>query len=231
MVKEGPCLGPSGVSLSLELLLSHFELRLPPVSAAMAAETFQKIMSAALDMKGMLISMGVPEPKVQLETPPPILFDLPRPKPLREALLKLKLRKETVSKLNEAYVSRTEEFLSKTTRELQSLWSGLHVEGSHIPLLAWENALLLTRKKTQETLDTSFDMVVDRARNLVANLSAEKRKNQPMFDQVSIRMCLSSVANWSCSALLIFFSGISPIRMAVRTPVRTKRRNSLLALV
>ena len=161
----------------------------------MAAEARQKIVSVALDMTNMLINMGFPEPKIQQEKPPPILFDLPRPKPLREALLKLKLRKETISKLNETYIRRTEEYLSKTTRELQLLWSGLHVEGSHIPLLAWENALLFTRRKTQETLDALFDMVVDQARDVVTNLATKKRKIQPVFDQVSINVCLYQISD------------------------------------
>ena len=198
----------------------------------MAAETLHKFMSAALDMKTMLNNMGVPEARIQ-EKPPPILFDLPSPKPLRETLLKLKVHKETVNKLNRIYTSHVDEYRSKTTQRLQLLWSSLHVEGSHTPLLAWEKVLLLTQKKTQETLDALFDIVVGQARDLVANLSAEKRKNQPVFDQVStsIRMYQISVADLLCSALLISSSGISLVQEAVRTPVGTKRRSSLFPLV
>ena len=197
----------------------------------MAAETLQKIMSAALDMKDMLNNMGFPERKIQQENPPPILFDLPPPKPLRETLLKLKLRKEAVNTLNQIYISRVDEFLSETRRELQLLWRELHIEGSHAPLQAWEKALLRTQRKTQETLDDLFDMVISRAHGHVANLSTKKRKSQPVFDQVSIRTRPFSVANWFRSALLIFCSGVSPVPAAVRTPAGTKRRSSLLLLV
>ncbi len=150
----------------------------------MAAETLQKIMSAALDMKNMLINMGVSEPKLQQETP---LLDLPRPKPIREALLKLKVRKETVNKLDQIYTSRTNEYRSETMRELQIFWRSLHVEGSHTSVRAWEKVLFLSQRKTQETLDDLFDMVISRARDHVANLSTKKRKSQPVFDQVSIK--------------------------------------------
>ena len=197
----------------------------------MAAEARQKIVSAALDMTNMLINMGFPEPKIQQEKPPPILFDIPHPKPLRETLLKLKVHKETVNKLNQIYISQVDEYRSKTMQELQSLWSCLHLEGSRTPLLTWEKVLRFTQRKTQETLDAWFDMVVDRARDLVANLSAEKRKNQPVFDQVSIRTYQFSVADRLCSALLISSSGISLVRAAVRTPVGMKRRSSLFPLV
>ena len=169
--------------------MSHFELRRHTVSAAMAAETLQELLSAALDMKNLKISMGVPERKIQQAKPPPILFDLPRPKPLREAFLKLKVPKDTANTLNEIYTRRVNEFRSKTTQELQLLWGCLHVEGSHVPLLVWKNALLLTQRKTQETLDHLFDMVVSQARDHVANLGTSKPKTQPVFDQVSIK-CL-----------------------------------------
>jgi hypothetical protein len=211
----------------LSVLLSHFELRRTPVSAAMAAETLQEIMSVALDMENMLNNMGVPERKFQQGKAPPISFDIPAPKPLREALLKLKVREETINRLNQIYISRVNEFRSKTTQELQILWRSLHVEGSHIPLRVWEKALLLAQRKAQKTLDDLFDMVISRARDHVAN---KKRKSQPVFDQVSIRARLFSVADWFRSALLIFSSGVSLVP-AVRTPVVTKRRSSLFPLV
>ena len=174
----------------LSYLLSHLNSAVTPVSAAMAAEARQKIVSAALDMTNMLINMGFPEPKIQQEKPPPVLFDIPHPKPLRETLLKLKVHKETVNRLNQIYTSHVNEFRSKTMQELQLLWSCLHLEGSHTPLLAWEKVLLAAQRKTQETLDILFDMVVDRARDVVTNLATKKRKNQPVFDQVSISVCL-----------------------------------------
>jgi len=194
----------------------------------MAAETLQKIVSAALDMKTMLNNMGIPECKIQQEKPPPISFDIPPPKPLREALLKLKVRKETVNILDQIYISRANEYLSGMTRELQLIWRNLHIEGSHAPLQAWEKVLLLAQRKTQETLDDLFDMAISQARDPVAN---KKRKSQPVFDQVSIRARLFSIADWSRSVLLIFCSGISPAPAAVRTPARTKRRGSLFPLV
>ena len=160
----------------------------------MAAETLQKIVSTAPDMKDLLNSMGVSECK---EKPHPILFDIPRPKPLREALLKLKVRKETVNRLDQIYISRVNEYRSKVTRELQSLWNSLHVEGSHIPPRVWDKALLLAQKKIQETLDNLFDIVISRANDHIAN---KQRKSQPVFDQVSIRARLVSVADWFRSA-------------------------------
>ena len=194
----------------------------------MAAETPQKIMSAALDMKAMLNNMGVPERKIQQEKPPPIQFDIPPPKPLREALLKLKVRKETVNRLNQIYISRADEYRSVMSRELQLFWRSLHVGGSLNPLQAWEKVLLHAQRKTRETLDDLFDMVMSRARDHVA---ITKRKSQPVFDQVSIRTHLFPVADWFRSALLIFSSGISLVPAGVRTPVGTKRRNSLFPLV
>ena len=158
----------------------------------MAAETLQKIMSVALDMKNVTIKMGIPERKLQQEQPPPVLFDIPSPKPLREALLKLKLRKETINILNQIYITRANEYRSETAQELQLLWRSLHVEGSLIPLQAWEKALLLTQRKIQETLDDLFDMVISRARDHVAD---KKRKSQPVFNQVSIIARLFSVAD------------------------------------
>ena len=149
----------------------------------MAAETSQKIMSVALNMKNMLNNMGVPERRIQQEKPPPDLFDLPPPKPLREALLKLKVRKEFVNKLDQIYTTHTNEYRSEMTRELQLIWRNLHIEGSHTPLKAWKKVLLLAQRKTQETLDNSFDMVISQARDLVAN---KQRKSQSVFDQVSI---------------------------------------------
>ena len=196
----------------------------------MAAETLHKIMLSALDMKTMLNNMGVPEARIQEEKPPPFLFDLPGPKPLREALLKLKVRKETVDRLNEIYISRVNEFRSEMMRELQSLWRSLHIEGSHTSLQARE-MVLLAQRKAQETLDNLFDMVVNRARDHVANLDTRKRTSQPVFDQVSISTYLFSVSDRVCSASLIFSSGVSPVPVAVRTPVGTKRRSSLFPLV
>lgn len=152
------------------------------VSAAMAAETYQKIKSVA----NMLMNMGIPEPKVQRETPPPVQFDMPQPKPIREALLKLKLRKETVDKLSQVYTRQINEYRSGATRELQLLWRDLHIEGSHTPLRAWEKALLLTQRKVQQTLDDLFNMVVNHARDHVAAVGTNKPTNQPVFDQVSI---------------------------------------------
>jgi len=187
-------------------------------------------MLAALDMVDMLYKMGVPVPKIQQE-PPPILFDIPQPKPLPDALLKLKVRKETVNRLNQIYMTRVNEHRSEATRELQLLWRSLHIEGSDTPLLVWENALLLAQRKIQETLDALFDMIVNRARDHLADLSIKRPRSQPVFDQVSIGACLFSVADWLCSALLVFSSGISPVRTAVRTPARTKRRSSLFPLV
>ena len=214
---------------SLPIVL--LELRHQPVSAAMAAEALQKIVSVALDMTSMLNNMGVPEPKIQQEKPPPALFDIPHPKPLRETLLKLKVHKDTVNRLNQIYTNQVNEYRSKTMKELQLLWSCMNVEGSHTPLRAWNKALLLTQRKTRETLDAWFDIVVDRARDAVTNLSAKKRQSQPVFDQVSIRTYQFSVADWLCSALLISSSGISLVRVAVRTPVGMKRRSSLFPLV
>ena len=176
----------------------------------------------------MLINMGVPEPKIQREKPPPIQFDLPQPKPLLEVLLKMKVRKETVSRLNQIYIRQINEYRSVTTRELQLLWRNLHVEASHTPLRAWEKALLLTQRKVQQTLDDLFDMVVSRARDHVANVGTQKQKSQPVFDQVSMRTCLLSVADWIYSTLQIFSYGFSP---TVRTPIGTKRRSSLFGLV
>jgi len=158
----------------------------------MAAETSQKIMSAAPNMKNMLINMGFPECRIQLAKAPPISFDLPPPKPLREPLLKLKVRKEIVNLLNQIYISRADEYRSEMTRELQLIWRDLHIEGSHTPLRAWEKVLLLAQRKIQETLDGLFDMVISRARDHVAN---KKPKSQPVFDQVSNRACLFSVAD------------------------------------
>ena len=177
---------------SLPIVL--LELRHQPVSAAMAAEALQKIVSVALDMTSMLNNMGVPEPKIQQEKPPPTMFDIPHPKPLRETLLKLKVHKETVNKLNQIYTNRVDEYRSKTIQELQLLWSSIHVEGSHSSLRAWDKALLLTQRKAQETLDACFDMMVGQAHNHIANLATKKRKNQPVFDQVRIGACLFQVA-------------------------------------
>ena len=156
----------------------------------MAAGTFQKIMSAALDMKGMLINMGVPEPRLQ-EKPPPIKFEIPPPKPLREALLTLNIPKEAVDRLNQIYISRVNEYRSEVTRELQLLWRDLHVEGSHTPLRAWE-AVLLAQRKTQETI---YDSFISQARDHFAKLDTKKRRSQPVFDQVSIRAYLFSVSD------------------------------------
>ena len=170
----------------------------------MAAEALQKIVSVALDMTSMLHNMGIPEPKIQQEKPPDILFDIPHPKPIRETLLKLKVHKEAVDKLNQIYTSQVNEYRSKTMQELRLLWNCLHVEGSHTPLRAWDKVLLLTQKRTRERLDAWFDMVVNRARDLVANLSAEKRKNQPVFDQVSYRTYQFSVADWLLQRIIDF---------------------------
>ena len=173
------------MSLSQATLLSNLNSAATPLSAAMAAEARQKIVSVALDMTNMLINMGLPEPKVR-EKAPPILFDLPQPKPLREPLLKLKLRKETVNRLNHIYISRTNEYLEATIRELQLLWSSVYVEGSHAPLRIWDKVILSAQEETQKTLDDMFDMVVASARDHVANLATMKRKSQPVFDQVRV---------------------------------------------
>lgn len=180
----------------------------------------------------MLTNIGVPETKVpQAKTPPIPDFNIPQAKPLREALLKLKVCKETVNKLNQPYISRVNEHRSETIRTLQLLWGRLHEEGAYSPSRAWEKVLLLAQRKTQETLDDLFNMVVSLARNHVTNLATKKRKSQPVFDQVSIRACLFTEADWVCSVLSIFSSGISPIQKVVRTLVRMRRRNSLFALV
>ena len=153
-------------------------------------------MSAALDMKDILVKLGVPEPKVPEEKTPPIPnFDIPRPKPLQEALLKLKVCKETVNKLNRLYISRTNEYRSETTCELQLLWRRLHEEGAHSPFRAWKRVLLLAQRNTQETLDDLFDTFVSLAQDHVANLGSKKRKSQPVFDQVSIETGLSQKLN------------------------------------
>jgi hypothetical protein len=90
--------------LCLELL-SHFELRRHTSLCGHGCRDTSENHVSRSGYEKHVNQHGNSRAQDSTRKPPPILFDIPQPKPLREALLKLKVHKETVNKLNQVYIN------------------------------------------------------------------------------------------------------------------------------
>ena len=130
-----------------------------------------------------LISLLPPREQPRAPIPAVPDFQIPSPKPLREALLKLGVPNEIATSLNQVYVNEATEYRHKATQELQLLWKDLHIGGSYDAKRSWRAVLLSIEKQARQILDDLQEVVLSVVR-LHAKDVPKKRKPQSIFDQV-----------------------------------------------
>lgn len=152
----------------------------------MTVDVLRDILSSALGLQDALATMGIqrPPPSASTATMPEISVELPRP--LREALIKAGICKETATKLNAIYMRNVNDYRSKAHEELHQLWKSAHEDGAKVLLSRWNAITSTVQRRVRSTLDDMHDSIVDMACEHVKGLHATKRKSQPVFDQVCL---------------------------------------------
>ena len=153
----------------------------------MTVDVLRDIVSSAIGLQDALATMGIQKPRSS-SAPITVMpqISIVSPRPLREALIKGGICKETATKLNAVYMRNINDYRSKAYEELRQLWRSAHEDGAHGLLSRWDTITSTVQRRVRSTLDDMHDSIVDMACEHVKGLLAAKRKSQPVFDQVCL---------------------------------------------
>lgn len=151
----------------------------------MSVAALKEILAAAHGMQDVLARLGLPPVAPSSAAVPPTPdFEVSRPTPLREHLIKLGLCKKTANHLNTLYLKHTNNYRLETSQEICSLWKHLHEDGAFDPAGSWTKALKIAQSQAKHALNDMFDMFVNIVKEHMKHLNAQGRRSQPIFDKV-----------------------------------------------